>query len=358
MRGLGAPGSHATEGASTGRIFHLGGGDAKINERWPDASWPSRVRALLASRCDLRGHTNIRRAKSARVGGQSEASRASFVKNGLWRLWTCPPCAAHDTPCERFALAARGESLRDRSHQRSRSSAWRVTKPPSATAAAESRESPMTCAWTPDRSTAAYFRLLLLARDRRGVVGRGVVQLQRARSCTHATASPPPADASRAPGSQSRPSKYTAVSAPGTARRKYRPGATLDAGPGPARRTSGRIAPRQTHSSTDPVGLQPPIKRMRRARRGRSLAGSTSTLADEASGRLYHAVYLWRLWTVRCRGESFNSRNERFHHGLLGHPRPTHHSVPAGGRSWPDGIGYPQGFEQGFEDHITASCPP
>ena len=39
-------------------------------------------------------------------------------------------------------------------------------------------------------------------------------------------------------------------------------------------------------------------------------------------------------------------------------PRPTHHSVPAGGRPWPDGIGYPQGFEQGFEDHITASCPP
>ena len=42
----------------------------------------------------------------------------------------------------------------------------------------------------------------------------------------------------------------------------------------------------------------------------------------------------------------------------LGHPRPTHHSVPAGGRPWPDGIGYPQGVEQGFEDHITASCPP
>ena len=39
-------------------------------------------------------------------------------------------------------------------------------------------------------------------------------------------------------------------------------------------------------------------------------------------------------------------------------PRPTHHSVPAGGRPGPDGIGYPQGFEQGFKDHITASCPP
>ena len=36
----------------------------------------------------------------------------------------------------------------------------------------------------------------------------------------------------------------------------------------------------------------------------------------------------------------------------------THHSVPAGGRPWPDGIGSPQGFEQGFEDHITSSCPP
>ncbi len=24
----------------------------------------------------------------------------------------------------------------------------------------------------------------------------------------------------------------------------------------------------------------------------------------------------------------------------------------------PDGVGYPQGFQQGFEDYFTSSCPP
>ena len=58
-----------------------------------------------------------------------------------------------------------------------------------------------------------------------------------------------------------------------------------------------------------------------------------------------------------CRAQSRGLRApcERFAPGVT--PGPRIHSVPAGGRPWPDGIGYPQGFEQGFEDHITASCP-
>ncbi len=41
-----------------------------------------------------------------------------------------------------------------------------------------------------------------------------------------------------------------------------------------------------------------------------------------------------------------------------GLPQAAHHSVPAGGRPWPDGTGYPQGFGQGFKGHVMASCPP
>ena len=67
-----------------------------------------------------------------------------------------------------------------------------------------------------------------------------------------------------------------------------------------------------------------------------------SALAPTCISGLNHAAYM-----TPC---------ERFAAGVT--PGLAHHSVPAGGRPSPDGVGYPQGFKQGFEDHVTSSCPP
>ena len=41
-----------------------------------------------------------------------------------------------------------------------------------------------------------------------------------------------------------------------------------------------------------------------------------------------------------------------------GHPDATQHSVPAGSKPWPDGIGYPQGSREKFQKLFTLSPPP